>query len=261
MSGVDASEATLAAEPIADDGDPVPELDRLSPRATPRRRATFTAGRRAARRALAQRWGVLPAGLRIDADPAGRPIVSVGGRPSATRISISHVGKWAIAAAAELPIGIDLVELEPLPASMIEEAFAPRELAGFEHALRTQDDARVAPCLAFAAKEAALKWLGVGMAVPLGAVRVTPRGPLEGAFPWRAQALITHTGGRVELPLAAWPIRAQRSDGMPTARRRAAPEGGGVPSRSGATTGIEREVFCVMLGARIAPAQRTPGAS
>lgn len=183
----------------------VPELDRLSPRATSRRRATFVAGRRAARRALEARWGRRPPSLRVDADSSGRPIAWLDGRPSATRVSISHVGGWAVAAAAEVPLGLDLVELEALPPGMRAEAFAPGELEGFERSLDASD-LRLPACLAFGAKEAALKWLGVGMAVPLPSVRLTPHDTLAGPYPWCSPARLEHEGGRAELPLAIWPL-------------------------------------------------------
>lgn len=195
---------TLAAVALGEGSDDVPELDRLSPRALPAKRASFVAGRRAARRALERRWGELPAKLRIDADDAGRPLVWVDGERSPTCVSISHAGGIAIAAASDAPLGIDLIELEDLPSAMDEDVFAPGELTGFVSALSVPMDAR---CLAFAAKECALKWLGIGMAVPLRSVRVDLHDRLAGELPWRASASLVHREGRAALTLFAWPVR------------------------------------------------------
>lgn len=178
----------------------VPELDRLSPRAVPARRASFLAGRWAARRALSARWGTLPAALRIDADERGQPVV-----PGA-HLSITHAEGWAIAGASGARLGLDLVAVEELPDAMRDDAFAPGELETLARALEGSSDPRFALCLGFAVKEAALKWLGIGMAVPLPSVRVTPRAPLAPARVLRAPATLEHPSGREELELRAFAV-------------------------------------------------------
>lgn len=183
-----------------------PELDRLPSTATPTRRATFVAGRRAARAALERRWGSLPDGLRVDTDGAGCPVVRVNGRPRATRVSISHTAGWAVAAAAETPLGLDLVEIEAFGTGFAEEAFTPEELAGASSCFADLNDGRAPICLAFAAKEAALKWLGVGMRVPLTSVRVGFEAKLGGELPGRVPVQMEHPNGRVRLSLAIWPL-------------------------------------------------------
>jgi hypothetical protein len=46
-------------------------------------------------------------------------------------------------------------------------------------------------------KEAALKWLGIGMSVPLSSVSITPRGAIEGVPPWELHSELRHPGGRM----------------------------------------------------------------
>lgn len=173
---------------VGEEGPAVAELDRLGPRATEARRATFVAGRRAAHRALE---ACLGAALRVDADALGKPVVSAPG----VELSITHAGGWALAAAARAPLGVDLVEREPLPDALIEDALAPGELDAWR--ARIADEA-LARSLAFAGKEAALKWLGVGMAIPLRQVRLTP-GSETGT--------LRHPHGRAELPLRWFELR------------------------------------------------------
>lgn len=182
-----------------------PELDRLGPRAVVARRVTFVAGRRAARRALERRFGSLPQSLRIDPADDGRPLVSTG-LPRTTHLSISHAGGWAVAAVADAPLGIDLVELEATSVGFAREVFAPGELEGAQRALSSLTDPRMPACLAFAAKEAALKWLGVGMRVPLMSVRVSYEDAPCGSWPWHLPVQIEHGDGRAALTLSLWPF-------------------------------------------------------
>lgn len=177
---------------IGEEGAPPVELDRLGPDATERRRATFVAGRRAAHRALEAH--LLEANtrqtLRVDADAHGKPTVS---RPG-VELSITHAGGWALAAASRAPLGVDLVEREPLSDAFAAEAFAAGELAAWS---AWEPDPVLARCLAFAGKEAALKWLGVGMGLPLQKVRVLPEG---------RHATVFHPDGRVRLGLVRFQL-------------------------------------------------------
>lgn len=197
--------ATLAVVRLGEDGEPIAEIDRLSSRAVPARRDSFVAGRRAARRAIAARLGGLPSRLRVEPDPLGCPVIHVDGQRAALCLSISHAGGYAIAAVGDAPVGIDLIELERLPAAMVDDTFAPGELLSLSRALASPD-AILAHCLAFAAKECALKWLGVGMRVPLRAVQVFVESPLSGPYPWRACARVEHPTGSAKLTLYAWPL-------------------------------------------------------
>jgi 4'-phosphopantetheinyl transferase len=149
----------------------------LPPAALPKRRHEFVAGRVAARAAAAQLLGAPSdhiAILRRDGSDAGRPYaVSRAGAPLPIELSITHADGLALAAAAWTPLGVDLVRIEELSDAFVDEAFAPGELLAWS---RCVDGEAERVCTAFAAKEAALKWLGCGMRVPLTSVTVLPSG-------------------------------------------------------------------------------------
>src|SRR5262249_20882849 len=87
-------------------------------------------------------------------------------------LSITHAGGRALCAAGPPHLGLDLVLIEPLGEAFAREAFVPGELAAWRRWLREDRDAAVA--MAFAANEAALKWLGCGLRLPLHHLTVTP---------------------------------------------------------------------------------------
>lgn len=181
VEGVTAEALTVAERPLYERGK------------TPKRRAEFCAGRSAARLAVAglepqlTRFDVLALTSGLD---AGRPVLHP---PSDIALSISHAGNWAVAGAARgEPLGLDFEHL-PLEVSsaFANEAFSPGELEVW--ASQTADAVPVA----WAAKEAALKWLGVGLRAALQRVRVTPH-----QLTWR-QGVCTL---RVSLEVGgAWP--------------------------------------------------------
>ncbi|MCC6812324.1 MAG: 4'-phosphopantetheinyl transferase superfamily protein [Deltaproteobacteria bacterium] len=144
------------------------ERSLLSPRATVARARDFVGGRLAAKAALAARFGAGEWIIeRATGEHEGAPIVH---GPAQASVSISHTDGFAIAIAGPAPAAIDLVKLEPLPESLCEEAFTSAERRAW--ALSGEP---LAMTVAFAAKEAALKWLRVGMGTPLHSVRVMPR--------------------------------------------------------------------------------------
>jgi len=156
------------------------ELRILSGRAVEKRRSEFVAGRLAAKTAVARLRG-----MRITRDVvhtltangvnAGQPIAmdASGARMQDVYLSITHSGSVAIAAAATTPIGIDLAPVEPRARSFDEDAFLEGELDGWERLLGASTAEHVR-AVGFAAKEAALKWLGVGLRVGLHDIGVSP---------------------------------------------------------------------------------------
>lgn len=183
MTALPAMELAFGAAPVLPGGYEgllLHEERQLLPlRASPKRRAEFAAGRMAARKALS---GLLPPstvqGLPILAAPgSGRPRVKCPaqmGEP--IHVSITHVDGLALAAAARVPVGIDLVTVRPEDASFSSDSFAPGELATWEVWLGVPAGDPFASAAAFAAKEAATKLLGVGLTVPLLSFRVVPSG-------------------------------------------------------------------------------------
>lgn len=157
------------------------ERELLSERTTERRRRDFVAGRIAARGALDALDGCRDAERWVDRDELGAIAVRRGSLPSeGCFVSITHADGLAIAAAAGVRIGIDIVTLEATSNSFCEETGEPDEHERFVRWLREnpQSDSLssdVAPMVLFSAKEAALKWLGVGLHVGLRELEVRPR--------------------------------------------------------------------------------------
>lgn len=168
----------------ADEGALEPEERALlTARMTPKRRADFVAGRLAARRALDalesatdgsgadRRW--------VDRDPLGAIFVH-GDRPLALPrfVSITHADGLAIAGAAEVRVGIDVVTLEAPTSGLRDETGDAEEHEAFAAWLVVRMEDAVGPSLAplllFAAKEAASKWLGVGLHAGLRELVLAP---------------------------------------------------------------------------------------
>lgn len=170
------SRAALAARWLTPDEEAL-----CSRRAVEKRRAEFTAGRIAAKLALARLRGTSPLDAEswigvADGYESGRPIVTdrAGRTLSNIALSITHSEGVAIAAAASTPLGIDLVPIADRGPGFTAEAFAPGELEAWRKC--TPDEAS-AQSLAFGAKEAVLKWMGVGLRASLREVVVRPTRP------------------------------------------------------------------------------------
>lgn len=181
---------------------PLMERALLGPGATLRRKKEFYAGRQAARRAielLFVRNGLeVPkqlAILRNEGARAGEPYpVGANGQWLGVYVSISHADGLAVAAAGWERVGIDLVTMESYGEAFIEEAFAPGELDAWSRWLGERSRSERVVCAAFAAKEAAVKYLGCGLSVPLRSVRVIPRGNELNANAGRFAATLWHDG-------------------------------------------------------------------
>ncbi len=159
----------------------------LSARATSKRRDEFVAGRLAARDALesfhAAQSGTRQAPFAVLAETGERQgcpqVVDEGLRALPIHVSISHCDSLAIAAAASVPLGIDLVRIEPQPAGFADEAFEPRELASWAVALDLDLDHPEVLAHAFAAKEALVKWIGRGFGLATREVTTIPEAAIE----------------------------------------------------------------------------------
>ena len=140
----------------------------LSAKANAKRRADFVGGRTLAKDALRRRLG--EGEWIIDRDVGeheGAPLVR---GPSEGFVSISHVDGVVAAAASPAPVAVDLVKLEPMSDALRDEAFTKEEQAAW---LSVGEPF----ALAFAVKEAGLKWLRTGMGTAMHDLQVFPRGP------------------------------------------------------------------------------------
>jgi phosphopantetheinyl transferase len=156
--------------------DVLPEMERalVGQHATEKRRGDFVAGRRAARRAvraITEREFVI---IREQGEFAGRPRVVDAStlEPIDAHVSITHADGVAIAAAARAPVAIDLVTVESFSAAFIAEAFVGGERESWAALLNEPIESDRVAAAAFAAKEAVLKFWGVGLRESLQRVRV-----------------------------------------------------------------------------------------
>jgi 4'-phosphopantetheinyl transferase EntD len=170
------SRAALAARWLT------PEEEALCPRrAVEKRRAEFTAGRIAAKLAVSRLRGASPTDPEswigvAEGHASGRPIVvNRSGSPVAdVALSITHSDGVAIAAAAREGLGIDLVPIEDRGGAFGAEAFAPGEVEAWSRWMPAGENVAFAQSIAFGAKEAVLKWLGVGLRMSLRQLVVRP---------------------------------------------------------------------------------------
>src|SRR5262249_41291117 len=127
--------------------------------------------------------------LRDEGETEGRPrAFDTAGARLAVEVSITHTAGVALAAASERRVGIDLVEDVALEPALLEEAFTAAEHTAWTRAI---GDVRRAACLAFAAKEAALKWLGCGLRVPARSVWIEPHGTLPSGIDTHGPFVVT----------------------------------------------------------------------
>ncbi len=157
------------------------EISLLSPRSSLKRRAEFIAGRIAARTSVARLLGHLPTSstfqiLREGDGPTGCPLVTLAGGGAAPHVSISHADGLAVAAACFSGVGLDLASIQTHEQSFVEDTFSPQELTQWAKWLGSDRTSALTLTSAFAAKEAALKWLGTGFALPLRAIEIVPIG-------------------------------------------------------------------------------------
>ncbi|HEY5956810.1 MAG TPA: 4'-phosphopantetheinyl transferase superfamily protein [Polyangiaceae bacterium] len=160
----------------------------VSTRMTPKRLAEFIAGRLAARTAVRHLLGeqaieTFPRILREGNGPTGCPRVVTEASDLDLGVSISHTDGVAIAAACFGRIGLDLATIETQSRCFVEDTFSSRELILWAAWLRLHCTSALALTTAFAAKEAALKWLGTGFGLPLRAIEILPDGAGVDEFP------------------------------------------------------------------------------
>lgn len=152
-------------------GSPLTSRERATLRglATPKRRGDWLCGRLAAKRALAARLKVPEREIEVLADRDGRPYCTLAAAPA---VSITHTAPGGICAvsAGESPIGVDWEMVAERPARVIEMYTRPEERTPALMA-----DAR-AQTLVWAKKEAVLKLLGLGLAVPPTDLAVSAKG-------------------------------------------------------------------------------------
>jgi 4'-phosphopantetheinyl transferase len=144
------------------------------------------------RRVLAHHLGCAPQELRFARGPYGKPALR---DTSALRFNLSHSGEVALLAlSTEMEIGIDIETLRPgLPdAALAQGVLTPAELAELEQL--PPDQRNAAFFGGWAAKEACMKALGLGLAIE-------PRGLHVGLDTRRRQVQVLAAPGAAALDL------------------------------------------------------------
>ncbi|HQF55956.1 MAG TPA: 4'-phosphopantetheinyl transferase superfamily protein [Fibrobacteria bacterium] len=159
------------------------ELDSLNKFRHAGRRASWVAGRLAAREAVASWYrgeGRDPGHHEIPASRSGAPRIE--GRDD-LHLSISHSGSVAVAVVGNRRLGIDLEALEERPDSLVRSFFSESERLWIE-AVPSERTRR--GNTAWTRKEAVAKLLGKG-----GSLRFADLAILDGESPWTIESAST----------------------------------------------------------------------
>lgn len=157
------------------------ERELLSKKATLKRIGDFVAGRVAAKQAI-RSYLSLPDSFPLSilrtehGDEAGKPYAVTDSAAILPEIhlSITHADKKAYAAVSHTRIGIDNITIEPYSDAFIQDVFQPEELQAWTEWLGSDYNHPLAVCTGFAAKEAFLKWRGIGLRSTLPMTQIIP---------------------------------------------------------------------------------------
>lgn len=169
-------------------------------------RQHFVAGRAALRRCLARYCGLGPAQIAFATSREGKLSLASDG----PAFNLAHAGgRILIAIAAQGRVGVDLEPVRPARAKpeIAGHYFHPAEAARL--AAQPADDFAGGFFAIWTAKEAVIKAVGLGMAIPLDSFAVDPEAPPAAALavepswthggPWHLQRLEAGEGWRAAL--------------------------------------------------------------
>lgn len=105
--------------------------------------------------------------LKIGTDKYGKPFLK--GYPH-VHYNISHTKGAIICAVADMPVGVDIEAIRPLNQPIIERFFTPNEQNYILSNTASQDERYTE---IWTRKEAYVKWLGKGIAIPFESFDVT----------------------------------------------------------------------------------------
>lgn len=136
----------------------------------------FVAAHAMLRCLLGERVGIPPQRIELVTGPRGKPALAAGGA-AGPHFNLAHSGELAVVALATRELGVDVEALRPFPRA---ERFAARFFASSEQQwLRATPEAERgdATLTLWTFKEAYLKAVGSGIAMPLAGVEVDPDRP------------------------------------------------------------------------------------
>ena len=139
-------------------------------------RQRFIAAHAMLRCLLGERIDIPPQRIELVTGPRGKPALAAGGA-AAPYFSLAHSGELAVVALADGELGVDVEALRPFPRA---ERFATRFFASSEQQwLQAKPEAERghAALTLWTFKEAYLKAVGSGIAMPLASVEVDPERP------------------------------------------------------------------------------------
>ena len=132
------------------------EINRRAGMGNEQRRRSFTAGRIALRTLLAEHLDVSPVDVPLIIEPSGR-LACPG---SDLHLSLAHSGDVAVAAFSVRNVGVDLEQIRPKPAALLDYILADEE-RDHVHSLDLDTDRTLFLC--WTVKEAVLKANGTGL--------------------------------------------------------------------------------------------------
>lgn len=140
-----------------------------------RDRDRYVVGRGRLRRILSERCDVPPGKIRFSYGAHGKPAIAGG-----PNFNLSHSGGWAalaLCAGNKVELGLDIEVHRPIDESVVEHYFSATERIALDGLAVDLRETGFFRC--WTRKEAVLKAIGSGMALPLDAFDVTldPRGP------------------------------------------------------------------------------------
>jgi 4'-phosphopantetheinyl transferase len=146
-------------------------------------RERFIGSHAALRLILAQASGLAPQALIFEQDAGGKPVLTPSQRAD-FHFNLSHSGSQALIGVSTVaPIGVDVEAIRPIgdPLAIARAHFHPDEIAGLMRASGNQ--LTTAFFRYWTRKEAVVKALGMGLALPLDSFCVTE--PSGDAIRWK----------------------------------------------------------------------------
>lgn len=107
--------------------------------------------------------------LTLDCSSTGKPSLRYG---NGLHFNLSHSGKYVVCAVSHFPVGVDVEQVKPLNAAVVQRCLTAQEQCW----LTQQEDWNRAFTRLWTRKESYLKCLGLGLGLPPNSFSVNPDG-------------------------------------------------------------------------------------